>query len=959
MTSPLPLRILLAAGFLALPWTAPAQSAPAAAAPAWAHQGSDLAADPAAVWGQLPNGLRYVILPNAEPPGRASLRLYVDAGSLMEEDDQQGLAHFLEHMAFNGTKHYPNGELVEYLQRLGMGFGSDTNAHTFFKETVYKLELPQTTAELLDNGLQILRDYADGMLLLDKEIEDERGIILSEKRDRDSPDWRGFVDWTKFALPESLISRRLTIGTEEVIKSAPKKRFADFYNKWYTADRIVVVVVGDVKPDAMAQDITKQFADLRAASPRVPDPNLGSIPSRGILAHHHSDPEASETEVSIEVMRPAPKEADSSARRARELTRKLANVMVSRRLEILSKQEGSPLTQASMHDDNLFDLDFVDYGSIDASCDPAKWEPALSVIDQELRRALEFGFTQAELTEAKANLLEGAENNAKSAGTRKSRALADLLVDRLTAHRVFTHPSADLDRVRSLLSSITPEQCHAQLKELWGDRSQVAIHANGNVVIPGGSETILAAYRKSETIPVTAPDNAASSEFAYAVTGEPASVRSRKEIEDLGITQIVFDNQVRANFKVSKFEAENVLVKVRIGSGLLTVPLDKPGLASFASATFDDGGLEEHSVDDLQRLLAGRTVSSRFEVADDAFELSGQTRPADLLLQLQLLAAYVSHPGYRDEAERQFKKNLDALYTQLTRTPDGILGDKVDRIVHGNDPRFGYPERSVFASRTLAEVREWLTPHLQKDYLEISIVGDFDPKLAIDAVSWTFGSLPPRQETKPALPEARKLTFPASRELQKFEYASEIPKAAAAVYWPTADMFDIQRTRRLNLLSMIFADRLRLKVREELGNAYSPFAHNLSSDTFTGFGTLFALAETAPDQAASMLDVMTQIGTTLAKDGVTADELERARKPVINMITEMRRSNKYWMSSVVAPSQEYPQRIDWARSFISDHEAITKPDIDALAKQYLAPGTALPFLIVPAATPAPAPAARQ
>jgi len=936
-----PFRIFCGALLLAL--SVSAQDA----APPWIHQKSDLAPDPAAAWGQLPNGLRYVVLPNAEPPGRVSLRLYVDAGSLMEENDQQGLAHFLEHMAFNGTRNYPPGQLVEYLQRLGMGFGSDTNAHTFFKETVYKLELPQTTPELIDNGLQILRDYADGLLFVDKEIEDERGIILAEKRDRDSPDWRSFLDWTKFALPESLISRRITIGTEEVIKTAPKKRFTDFYNKWYTADRMVVVVVGDVKPDALVPVITKQFTDLRTASPRVPDPNLGKLPNRGIAGHHHSDMESSETNVSIEITKPSRGEPDSAARRSRELRRHLANSIVSRRLEILSNQAGSPLVRASMHDDDLFDLNFVDYGSIDATCDPAKWEAALSVIDQELRRALDHGFTPAELTEAKANFLEQAENAAKSASTRKSRDLSDVIVSRISSGRVFTHPSADLERIRPVLEALTPEQCHAELKDLWGDRSQVAVHASGNVVIAGGAETILASYHKSEAIPVTAPENSASSEFAYAVTGEPAGIQSRKHVDDLDITQIVFDNQVRANFKPTDFEADEILITVRIGSGLLTIPADKAGLAIFAGATFDEGGLEDHSVDEMKRLFAGRTVSSRFQVGDDAFEFAGKTRPQDLLLELQLLVASITHPGYREEAERQFKKNLDPLYTQLTRTPEGILGNQVDRIVHGDDGRFGYPARPILEARTLAEVREWLTPHLQNEYLEISLVGDFELPLAIDAVSRTFGSLPPRKPSKAPLAEARKVTFPAARTLQRFDYATEIPKAMAAVYWPTADMFDIQRTRRLGLLSSIYRDRLRVKIREELGDAYSPYARNTSSETFTGFGTLFALAETSPEQAPKMIDAIQQIAATLAKEGVTADELERARKPTINMIAEYRRTNGYWMSSVIAPSQEYPQRLDWARSFVTDHEAITKADMDALAGQYLAAGKGLPFLIVP------------
>ena len=174
---------------------------PAADAIPLAHEGSDIPADPAVKWGLLENGLRYAILPNAEPPNRVSMRLFVDAGSLMENDDQQGLAHFLEHMAFNGTKNFPAGEMVEYFQRLGMGFGNHTNAHTSFNETVYKLELPNSDAAMIDEGMKLFRDYADGMLLLAGEIDEERGIILSEKRDRDSVSWRTFVEQIKFAFP--------------------------------------------------------------------------------------------------------------------------------------------------------------------------------------------------------------------------------------------------------------------------------------------------------------------------------------------------------------------------------------------------------------------------------------------------------------------------------------------------------------------------------------------------------------------------------------------------------------------------------------------------------------------------------------------------------------------------------------------------------------------------------------
>ncbi|MFT4550929.1 MAG: zinc protease, partial [Verrucomicrobiales bacterium] len=217
-------------------------------APAWGFETSDLKPDPEITFGTLGNGLRYVILPNAEPPERTSLRLYVDAGSLMETEKQRGLAHFIEHMAFNGTKNFPGGKMVEYFQRLGMSFGGDTNAHTSFKETVYKLELPKPDEKLLREGLQLFRDYADGMLLTQNEIEKERGVILSEKLTRDSPDSRTMEAAFDFALPDSIISKRLPIGTKEVIKGAGRDTFVDFYKKWYTCDRMVFVAVGAVEP---------------------------------------------------------------------------------------------------------------------------------------------------------------------------------------------------------------------------------------------------------------------------------------------------------------------------------------------------------------------------------------------------------------------------------------------------------------------------------------------------------------------------------------------------------------------------------------------------------------------------------------------------------------------------------------------------------------------------------------
>ena len=469
-----------------------------------AHEGSDIPADPAVKWGLLENGLRYAILPNAEPPNRVSMRLFVDAGSLMENYDQQGLAHFLEHMAFNGTKNFPAGEMVEYFQRLGMGFGNHTNAHTSFNETVYKLELPNSDAAMIDEGMKLFRDYADCMLLLAGEIDEERGIILSEKRDRDSVSWRTFVEQIKFAFPEQRLSSRMPIGTDEVISKAPRKRFVEFYENWYTPNRMAVVVVGDVEVAAIEKLISTHFADMAAREKR-PSPPMGEMSKRGFATHYHHEVEAGETSVSIEVFKPRVDPPDNSERRLYDLHLMLAGQMVDRRLERIAKAEDSPISSASMRAGDFYDLGFALYSSIDADCKPGNWKEALAVIEQELRRAIEHGFTASELAEARANLLRMYEDAAKQMGTRQSRQLADQISDRLGSRRIFTNPAEDLPRVTAALDAITVESCRDHLAGLWESANETLVLVSGNAVIEEPLASIKTAFESSKAIAVTAP----------------------------------------------------------------------------------------------------------------------------------------------------------------------------------------------------------------------------------------------------------------------------------------------------------------------------------------------------------------------------------------------------------------------------------------------------------------------
>lgn len=913
----------------------------------WPQNSSDLQPDPKAEFGILDNGLRYVVLPNAEPPGRASIRIYMDVGSLMEKDDQQGMAHFLEHMAFNGSRHFPGGEMVEYFQRLGMGFGADTNAHTSFKETVYMLELPKVEPKLVAEGMQLFRDYLDGMSLGAEEIDKERGIILSEKLSRDSIEYRTQIAGYKFAMPDSLLPDRLPIGIEKTLKTMQRPRFVDFYETWYTPKRAVIVAVGDFKDTALVKaEIEKNFADAKPRRGDAEDPTLGKISTgRGIIAKLHTELEAQAVDLSIEILRPAKNGPDTSTDRRRKLVRDLGDAMLNQRLSKLAKAENAPILGAESYSYEY--LEFVEINGIMAQCPPEQWQAALTLMETEVRRAVQHGFTEAEFAEAKASLLKTAQLRAAQADTRKSRDLASGLVSILAAKKVFTHPSTDLQRIESVLKNLKKSECDAALAEGWKSED-IQLFVGGKLKLEGDAEKqIISTFKDSQSKPVAAPAQEETATFAYSDFGPAGKIAEQKKIAELEITQATLANNVRVNLKPTPFEKGSVRVTINFGGGKLTTPAAQPGLIAFAQSTFILGGLKAHDVDSIRRLFASQTVSSDFTVGDEAFMLSGRTTPEDLKAQLQLLTAYLTAPGYREEAARQFQKSLDPMYTQLEHTAEGIMADKVVAFIHSADPRFGFPTKEVMAQRNLAELEAWLKPALTQDWLEVSIVGDFEEKAALEAIAATLGTLPARAAEKPAYVKERAVPFPKGPVVKDMPFETEIPKAIAALYWPTGDMLDIMRTRRLTLLGSVLDDRLRVKVREELGETYSPACYHVASDTFTGYGYMTAMIECKPEQAAPITELVIKIAAELAEGPITDDEFERAQKPLLTQLEQMRRDNRYWSQNVVRNCQEHPERIDWAKNLLADFTGITKEEIQKLAKEFLEAKASVAVKILP------------
>jgi zinc protease len=911
----------------------------------WPQAASDIAPDPGATFGSLKNGFRYIIYPHGEPPKRVSLRLHIAAGSLMEADNQRGLAHFLEHMVFNGTKHFAADDLVPRMQRLGIAFGAHVNAFTSFDETVYMLDLPDLSADTQDLAFNVLRDFADGALLASGEIDKERGVILSEKISRDSVNYRLMEQQFADILPDSLLTRRFPIGLEEVIKSAPRERFVDLYSRYYTPERMTFIVVGDIDPAAMGRRIEAAFGTMTAPVEAAPNPDLGKIHQpEGIETAVLHDKEVSATDVSLMRVSPYVVKPDNTATRAERMPLDIAHAILDRRFERLAKEKNSPLAEGSASRQVLFD--FVELGSISLTAADDRWQEVVPILEHEWRRAIDHGFTASELAEAKSNLLNTFEQEVKQQATRKSEAIANELVKSINEQDVFSDPATDLTIAKRCLDAIDLETCHRAFKTFWEAPGYHLVLTTKEQ--PANAEKDLAAlFKEASSAPVEAPSARAIQVFDYTHFGKPGTVASRKEVADLGISQLVLSNKVHINLKRTDFEKGKIRLLARIGSGKLTQPKGKPMLDDFAAAVFGDGGLGKHSNDDLEQILAGKNVSSSLAIAEDAFTLGGTTTPADFTLQCQLMCATLTDPGYREDALWKFRKEVPMIYQKLNHTPAGPE-QEMDGWLHGGDSRFTIAPVEQLSAYTLTDAKKWLTPELTHGYLELTVVGDFEPDKILPDLLATFGALPARATAAPALTGARKIKFPPAPAAMTFTYASKIPQCVAITVWKTAGIRGNQREcRRLNLLAEIFGDRLREEIREKLGASYGPSAGVSGSDALDGMGYIIGESIGKPGDLELLLNSMRDIANQLATQGATDDELERALKPTLSQLDKSLRDNNYWLGTVMSQCQADPQRIELARSRSADYRSITLEEINALAKKYLSAENALLVSIKP------------
>lgn len=901
------------------------------AARAWKFANSDVVADPAVLFGVMPNGMKYAILKNDTPKNNISLRMHVNIGSLAEADDQRGLAHFLEHMAFNGSKSIPEGEMIKLLERKGLAFGADTNASTGFDATEYKLDLPQDTDDLIDTGLMLMRETASELTIAPDAVNRERGIILSERRARDTYALRNLVEQFRFLYHGMTLVDRMPIGTEDVIRNAPAQRLRDFYQDYYRPERTTLIVVGDMDPAAMEAKIKARFADWKPAGKGAPDPDLGSLDyKRPLAADIFVDP-AIQDVVSINYLRPYRNEADSIAKRSRLVLENIGQNIISRRFAKVAAGEDAAILGGSIGESSGWKR-FTQF-SLAAAAREGEWQAALALLEQEQRRIAQFDVTEAEVQEQLANQRTALRNAVANASTRRSQSLADALISAVQNEHVFAHPEQSLALLERLEPQITARSVTDALRAQMQGLGEPLIRITSKQAIAGEEAAVLAAYQASKAVPVIAAENKAVPTFAYDKIGKAGKIVHDERVADLGIRRIRFANGVMLNIKQTDFQKDRVAISMRVDGGTLMATRDDPTRVALA-ASLAIGGLQAHSFDDLRSIFAGRTISPAFGMSADSFGGTATTTPQDLALQAKVMAAYLLHPGYRADGLAMMRRVFPQQYAAMDATPAAVIGRDQDAILTGQDPRMLTPSLEKMMSLDWKSLAPVIADNLQHGAVEIGIVGDVDEAAAIKAIADSFGALPKRRAQFDPRTSARDIAFTTDFGEKTLVHKGPADQADVRVHWPARDDSDLAESQQLQLLGRVLSLKLLEEIREKLGESYSPSAGVSLSSIYPNFGRISVASNVDASQIEPTKAAIFAIAKELREQPIDEDLLDRARKPLMEASAKARRENNYWLGYVSIASSK-PERLDRINKAEAELLKTTPADIQRLAQRYL------------------------
>lgn len=911
----------------------------------WLYENSDVPIDPAWLFGTLPIGLRYAIRRNAVPPGQLSIRLRVDAGSLHERKDESGYAHFIEHLTFRGSKFVPDGESKRLWQRLGVSFGSDSNAQTTPTATTYALDLPDASPAGLEESLKILSGMMTDPNIVPSAVEAERAIVLAEMREGSGAASRIEDASRALFFAGQPLGSHAPIGTTASLTSATADTLRAFHGRWYRPENTVIAISGDADPKTIEALVTRYFSGWKSEGASAPAPDFGKPDPEARTSAVVVQPGAP-VSVSLVWLRPWQPKADTIVYNQRKLADTVAIQMINRRLEDAARRSGSAFLQASIDVDDISRSANGTFLGIVPS--DKGWEEALRQVRATIEDAKATPATQGEIDREYSAFETTLAIDVENQDTEASATQAGNIVAAVDIRETTVTAQAALDIYRAARPIMTPDyMLDATRRMFTGDAVRALL------VLPQTDITAEARLAAALKMPVEAASGVRLAASSVTMDDLPAlpppgKVVSRMPAGLMGMEFVTFSNGVKMTLFANDGESGKVRVNVRFGRGLLNLSPRKAQptwAASYVLAANGIGKLGQRELDDLTN---ARRLGFDFGIDDDAFEMAAVTRPADYKDQLRLFAAKLYAPGWAPEPLERVKAGLLAAYDSAETSAGGVLGHQLNWLLRKKDMRYRTPGKAEVAALTPERFRAFWEPILAAGPIEVQIFGDVKAEEAIAAVASTFGALPARAEL-PKPRGSRKIRFPAHNATPLvLTHDGDADQAAAVIAWPTGAGFKTMREgHQLEILAQIISDRLFEKLRATDGVAYSPSAQSdwpLAFDK--GRSYILALSQLKPASADYFFKLVREIAADLAAKPVSDDELQRVLAPMRQLLMRARTGNAFWMNQMEGAAFDR-RYIGAMNAMPRDMLTITPEQLRALAAKYLVDRKSYSVVVLP------------
>lgn len=916
---------------------------------AFGQQLSPVPIDPKVRYGKLENGLTYYIRHNEQPKQRAEFYIAQNVGAILENDDQNGLAHFLEHMCFNGTKNYPGKGIINYFESIGVKFGSNINAYTSLDETVYNLsEVPTIRETVIDSALLVLHDWSSFVTLDEKEIDSERGVIREEWRTGAGAERRMWKESNKLKYPGSQYAKRDIIGDTAVINNFSYKTLRDYYQKWYRPDQQAILVVGDVDVDKIEAKIKTMFADIKAK------PNAGERPIYPIddnvepIISIVKDGEATMTRIELEYKHDVmPQEVKLSMQGyAVTVVNSLISMMLGYRIDEITQQADAPFVGANAYYGDIFKS--KDAFQLLAIPKEGNEMAGLKAILLEAEKMKRFGFTNSELERAKTDLLKSVENAYNDRENQKNRNLVREYYRHFLSDEVIPGIEWEFNTLKMILPGLPIDAINQVAKSYVTDNNLIVSFMAPDkpaVVIPSEAE-IRAAIEETKKAEITAKAEETMNKALIEKTPKAGKVKKISQNSSLGTTEWILSNGVKVVFRPTTFKKDEILLSAYSWGGTSKVKeiADLPS-ALLAANIVSNNGLGNYNQIELNKVLTGKIASVNPYISQYAEGFSGKSSVADFETMLQLI--YLNFTGQRKD-DNAFASMMNMYKTSLANSasdPRKAFSDTINTMLTNHNPRTVIINLSTMdkinQDKALEIFKQRFASPADFTFIFTGNV-DFMNDTVKNAICTYLGGLKGKKVIEKQTDD--NVRKPLGLVNNYFKQEMKVKKASNFIIYSAKTPYNLQNRIAMTTIGNILNIRYLESIREKEGGSYGVGVRGSINNIPIDEAVVLMQFDTDPEKQQKLMGIIHSEVKEIINNGPRKDDLQKVKENLLKKYEEDLRENNWWQSAV---SLYYQDKLNLPDNYKATVEALTPEMVQSLLKSIVEQGNVLEVVMKP------------